>query len=335
MDSRARPRRGRSLDLADEIAAITARTVERLELVDLERSVAQTLQLGLLALDVRTTDALVRARYQAADASMEIGGDWYDAVDLDDGCLAVAVGDVVGRGLPAATTMGQLRAALGVAALQAGDAAEAVRILDRYARHVPGAMCATVAFALLDLAAGTMSYVTAGHPPPLLVRPDGEIAFLDEGVSWPLGIESEDRRPPAARVDLPPGSLLLLYTDGLIERRYEPIDDGLARLREIVERSWSLPLRRVKLAVFGELVDDGANDDIALVAVRTVGASPYLLADAFPGSARPSSDPPAAGSGPGSRSEGSPPTRATRCCSPSARRSPTRSSTGARTPTTS
>jgi PAS domain S-box-containing protein len=272
---------GQLVDMVHEIATITARTVERLELVDLERSVAQTLQLGLLALDVRTTDALVRARYQAADASMEIGGDWYDAVDRDDGLLAVAVGDVVGRGLPAATTMGQLRAALGVAALQAEDAAEAVRILDRYARHVPGAMCATVAFALLDPARRQVSYVTAGHPAPVLVGPDGRITFLDQAISWPLGIESEDPRPPAATVDLPPGSLLLLYTDGLVERRREPIDEGMTRLRAPVERCWSLPLRRVKTTVFGDLVDDGANDDIALVAVRTVGASEHLFADAF------------------------------------------------------
>jgi anti-sigma regulatory factor (Ser/Thr protein kinase) len=212
---------------------------------------------------------------------MEIGGDWYDAVDRDDGRLAVAVGDVVGRGLPAATTMGQLRAALGVASLQAGNAADAVRILDRYARHVPGAMCATVAFALLDPAQQQLSDVTAGHPPPVLVRPDGEITFLDRAISWPLGIESEDRRTPAATADLPPCSLVLLYTDGLIERRHEPIDDGLARLRDTVSRCWSLPLRRVKNAVFGELVDEGANDDIALVAVRTVGACERLFADAF------------------------------------------------------
>jgi PAS domain S-box-containing protein len=272
---------GPLVDMAHEIATITARTVERLELVDLERSVAQTLQLGLLALDVRTTDALVRARYRAAEASMEIGGDWYDAVDRDDGRLAVAVGDVVGRGLPAATTMGQLRAALGVASLQAGNAADAVRILDRYARHVPGAMCATVAFALLDPAQQQLSYVTAGHPPPVLVRPDGEITFLDRAISWPLGIESEERRTPAATADLPPGSLLLLYTDGLIERRHETIDEGLARLRATVEQCWSLPLRRVKNTIFGRLVDEGANDDIALVAVRTVGAGEHLFADAF------------------------------------------------------
>ena len=147
-----------------EIAALTAQTIERVEVLDLERSVALTLQLGLLALDMRSTQAIVRARYQAADAAMEIGGDWYDAVELDDGRLAIAVGDVVGRGLPAATTMGQLRAALGITALQAADPSDAVGILDRYASHVPGAVCATVAFAMLDPAAETHVVHHRGAP---------------------------------------------------------------------------------------------------------------------------------------------------------------------------
>ena len=98
------------LGMLAQIAAMAARTVERLDLLDLERSIARTLQLSLLTLDVRSTDVLVRARYRAAEASMQVGGDWYDAVELGDGRLAVAVGDVVGRGLPAAATMGQLRA---------------------------------------------------------------------------------------------------------------------------------------------------------------------------------------------------------------------------------
>jgi serine phosphatase RsbU (regulator of sigma subunit)/PAS domain-containing protein/anti-sigma regulatory factor (Ser/Thr protein kinase) len=264
-----------------EIAAISARTAERLEVLDLERSVAQTLQLGLLALDTHNTSAIVRARYQPADASLEIGGDWYDAVDLGDGRLAIAVGDVVGRGLPAATTMGQLRAALGITALQATDAADAVQMLDRYATHVPGAQCATVSFAIVDPARDTVSYASAGHVPPLLVTPDAATSYLEGGRSWPLGIETAARRPAAANAPLPPGSLLLLYTDGLIERRGEHLDIGLERLRDAVSRNWHLPLRRLKQAIFGALVDRRSNDDIALVALRTVGATDRVFADAF------------------------------------------------------
>jgi anti-sigma regulatory factor (Ser/Thr protein kinase) len=258
---------------------MAARTVERLDLLDLERSIAQTLQLGLLALDVRSTDVLVRARYRAAEAGMEVGGDWYDAVDLDDGRLAVAVGDVVGRGLPAAATMGQLRAALGVAAQQAADAADAVRILDHYAGHVPGAMCATVAFGLIDPARHVMTYVTAGHPPPVLVGPDGAARFLDAAVSWPLGVEPAGTRGPAAEVAVPSGTLVVFYTDGLVERRNEPMEAGLERLRDVVQRTATRPLRLIKQAIFTELVDDGATDDIALVAFRIAGATDRVFAE--------------------------------------------------------
>jgi PAS domain-containing protein/anti-sigma regulatory factor (Ser/Thr protein kinase) len=272
---------GDHLAMLQQVAELTARTVERLEVLQLQRSVAQTLQLGLLTLDLRTTAAVVRARYRAADRSMEIGGDWYDAVELDDGRLAVAVGDVVGRGLPAATTMGQLRAALGVASLQATDASDAVRILDRYAQHVPGARCATVAFALIDTRAETVSYLSAGHPPPLLVTPDGQVEYLVDGCSWPLGVETPERRQPAATAAFPAGSLLLLYTDGLIERRREPLEVGLERLRSVMQERWSFPLRGLKQAIFAALVDEAAGDDIALVATRTCGSSSHLFVHAF------------------------------------------------------
>lgn len=268
--------------LLEGVAGLAARTIERLAVRQLERSVAETLQLGLLALDNRTTAAVVRARYQAADTGLEIGGDWYDAVDLGDDRLAVAVGDVVGRGLAAATTMGQLRAALGVTSLQATDAAHAVYILDRYAKHVPGARCATVAFAMLDLRHERLSYLSAGHPPPLLVTPDGAVDFLEDGASWPLGIETTLARRPAATAALPAGSLLLLYTDGLVERPGESLDVGLERLRSVVRDHWQLPLRRLKQAIFSALVDERATDDVALVAVRSCGSGPHLYATAFP-----------------------------------------------------
>jgi PAS domain-containing protein/anti-sigma regulatory factor (Ser/Thr protein kinase) len=265
-----------------DVAAVVGRAAERLEVRDLERSVAHALQLGLLALDVRSTTALVRARYQPSESGLEIGGDWYDAVDLPDGRLAVAVGDVVGRGLAAATTMGQLRAALAVTAMQSRDAAEAIDILDNYATRVAGAHCTTVSFAIVDTQRSVISYASAGHPPPLLATPDGTVGYLEGARSWPLGIDTSEERPAAATADLPPGSLVLLYTDGLIERRTEPIDEGLARLARVVGEHWNMPLRRVKQAIFAELVDSSttiAADDIALVALRTAGTSPSLFVE--------------------------------------------------------
>ena len=271
--------------LLESIAELVARTTERLELRELERSVAQTLQLGLLALDVRSTTTIVRARYRAADASMEIGGDWYDGVPLDDGRIAIAVGDVVGRGLAAATTMGQLRAALAVTAMQADDADDAIRILDRYADRIPGAKCATAAIAIIDPASETVSYASAGHPPPLLALPDGTVRYLEGGRSWPLRVTASIPRPGSATEPMPAGSLLLLYTDGLVERKGESIDVGLARLERVVAANWNLPMRRLKQAIFRALIDDrpdAATDDVALVAARTVGVGAALFVDAFP-----------------------------------------------------
>jgi len=269
--------------ILDDVAELVARTAERLELRELERSIARSLQSGLLAVDVRSTTVIVRTRYQASDASMEIGGDWYDAVVLDDGRLAVAVGDVVGRGLPAATTMGQLRSALAVTAMQAKDAADAINILDGYSRRVHGAKCTTVCIALMDPGARSVSYASAGHPPPLLVTPDGASRYLEGGRSWPLGIDTSVPRPGVAIDLLPAGSLLLLFTDGLVERRGESLDAGLARLQQVVSANWNLPLRRLKQAIFAALVDDPevVRDDVALVAARTTGSSPSLFADAF------------------------------------------------------
>jgi anti-sigma regulatory factor (Ser/Thr protein kinase) len=155
-------------------------------------------------------------------------------------------------------------------------------MLDRYAAHVAGAECATVAFAVVEPGSESVSFASAGHPPPLLVTPDGHVRFLDESVSWPLGVQAHRARPSAHTAHLPAGSLLLLYTDGLVERRGESLDRGLERLAAVVGEHWHLPLRRVKQAIFGALVDERANDDIALVALRTVGATERVFADAFP-----------------------------------------------------
>jgi anti-sigma regulatory factor (Ser/Thr protein kinase) len=144
---------------------------------------------------------------------------------------------------------------------------------------VPGALCATVAFGLVDPARHTMTYVTAGHPPPLLVDPEGGARYLEDAVSWPLGVDEGAARGSAAAVSVPAGSLVVFYTDGLVERRAEPMERGLDRLRDVVTRCATLPLRLVKRAIFAELVDDDATDDIALVAFRMAGSTPRVYAD--------------------------------------------------------
>jgi signal transduction histidine kinase/serine phosphatase RsbU (regulator of sigma subunit)/DNA-binding NarL/FixJ family response regulator len=270
--------------LFHDIAAVVSRTVERVQVYELERSIARSLQLGLLAVDVRCTHAVVRARYLPSDASLEIGGDWYDVVDIPDGRLALAVGDVVGRGLAAATTMGQLRAALGMTALQATGPVDALDALERFAEHVPGASCATVAFAIVDPVAASLSYSCAGHPPPLLVSPEGDVRYLEGSRSWPLGAGPPVRAIEPAAAPFPAGALLLLYTDGLVERRGESIAVGLERLRDALRQCWYLPVGKLTREITRVMLgDDGHyHDDVALVAVRAVGACNEIFSDVYP-----------------------------------------------------
>jgi signal transduction histidine kinase/DNA-binding response OmpR family regulator len=265
----------------NSLAIVVAGAAQRGQLAEVEQSAIQRLEDDLLGIDTRATGVIVRARHQGADAAINVGGDWYDAVDLGDGRVAVAVGDVVGSGLDATKTAIRLRGALGLAAFDIQGPSEALTLLDRYAKTVPGAPATTVALALVDPTRAVVSYACAGHPPPILVSPTGDVAYLDEGRSWPLGLDVAQARAQAGQAPFPPGSLLLLYTDGLVERRGESIDVGLGRLLQVVTDHWNLPLRRFKQAVFAHLVGHGARDDVALVAVRGVGACPDLFCDAF------------------------------------------------------
>src|SRR5690606_28839115 len=122
------------------------------------------------------------------------------------GRLAITVGDVVGRGLPAAASMGQLRSALAAIALQGGGPAEVLERVDGFARRTEGGESATVAFALFDSDAGTLHYACAGHPPPLLIEPGASPRFLEGGRSWPIGVDHRGRRRREASVRLNPGS---------------------------------------------------------------------------------------------------------------------------------
>ena len=263
------------------VESIVAAAAQRGQFLEVEQSATRRLESSLLAIDARTTKLAVQARHQGADTSANVGGDWYDAVELGDGRVAVAVGDVVGHGLDAVRTAVRLRGGLGLAALSMTDPTETLSALDRYAATVPGADCTTVALAVVDPDRASVSYSCAGHPPPLLVSPSGQVTYLEEGRSWPLGPATARPRARAGRAPFPPGSLLLLYTDGLIERRGEPLETGFGRLSDVVAGHWNFPLRRLKQAVFTHLLGEGAKDDVALVAVRSTGACPHLFCDSF------------------------------------------------------
>jgi PAS domain S-box-containing protein len=271
--------------LADQgaIALERARAHER------EHAVALTLQHSMLPSALPSVPGLdVAARYSPAVSSLEVGGDWYDVLALPDGRVGVTVGDVVGRGLGAAVAMGQLRSALAALALSADDPGAVLDGLDRFARRVDGARLATVVYAVLDPATGELAYACAGHLPPLLVEPGHPPRYLGGGRSpllcaLPAGTPA--RR--AATEVVPPGGTVLLYTDGLVERRGEALDVGLDRLAAAAggidlsrpPREWCDTL------LDGLLAGGKGDDDVAVLALayapvlrRALPARPEQLA---------------------------------------------------------
>jgi serine/threonine-protein kinase RsbW len=271
--------------LAD-LAARAATALENARLYDHERSVAHALQHSLLAADLPEDPRLVLApRYRSGVASLEVGGDWYDAFALSESRIGICVGDVVARGLEAATTMGQLRSALrALAAAELGPAGVLQR-LDAFAEQVPRGRMATVAYAELDLDDGALRYACGGHPPPVIVDPEGNARLLEDGRSAPLGAATGER--PEALVRLRPGTRLVFYTDGLVDRRGRSLERGLARLVEEAAHSRTAPPSRLAEALLESLLEPTPQDDVCLLVVgfgagprfdRELGAQPEELA---------------------------------------------------------
>jgi serine phosphatase RsbU (regulator of sigma subunit)/anti-sigma regulatory factor (Ser/Thr protein kinase)/ABC-type transporter Mla MlaB component len=256
---------------ADEAAHLLRRYEQSLEVTTaLQR---ELLPAGLPVLP----GAQIAASYLVADAGTAAGGDWFDAVTQRDGRVALIVGDVVGHGVTASGVMGQLRAVLQDRLDDGADVATALAAADRFARRVPAAHAATVCVAVLDPASGTLTYCTAGHPPPLLVSAGGEPRHLRSTGGAPLGTGGAF----GVRTDrLGPGDLLLLYTDGILERpgRTHPV--SAAELAQAAADSAAgralhdpsaTPAERVCTQTVELLVRaTGHRDDITLLAVQRV-----------------------------------------------------------------
>ncbi|MEU9475195.1 SpoIIE family protein phosphatase [Streptomyces sp. NPDC048191] len=233
------------------------------------REVALTLQEAMLPAPRPVGRHPAAVRYRPAAEALNVAGDWYDLVDLPGDRVGVAVGDVVGHGLPAAGVMGQLRSALTAASLVSEGPARALEVLGLYARTVDGAENTTVATAFVDWEARTLTYSSAGHPPPGLLRQDGTVEFLDQATDPPLAARPEHAPRIQAVAAFREGAALVLYTDGLIERRGEDIDTGLARLADSLARHRADDPEALADAVLGDLLPPGgATDDTALVIVR-------------------------------------------------------------------
>lgn len=232
-----------------------------------EHEVALALQKAMLPATV-SVHCRAAVRYRPAVDALNVCGDWYDLVDLPGDRLAVTVGDVVGHGLAAAGVMGQLRSALSAACRTAEEPARALDVVDLYARSVARAESTTAVTAVIDWSARTISYSSAGHPPPALRRSHGVVEFLDRATDPPLGAAMDHAPRPQAVAAFDPGDALLLYTDGLVERRQESIDAGLERLAVALEKHTTAELETLADALLADLLpSSGPADDIALVII--------------------------------------------------------------------
>jgi serine phosphatase RsbU (regulator of sigma subunit)/CheY-like chemotaxis protein/anti-sigma regulatory factor (Ser/Thr protein kinase) len=250
------------------------------------RELVETLQRSLLPERLPRHPRLeLAARYLPSGLAPQIGGDWYDALELDRERTAVMIGDVVGHGIRAATTMGELRNALRAFAVEGHSPAAALHQLDHvvHATLGPG-MVATVLFLVIDAAQGTVTLARAGHPAPALRTANGRVCFLDTEGTLPLGVD--DRVAPGeASYAIEPGDTLLLYTDGLIEQRRESISVGFERLRAAMAGAPTEVEALCDHVVRGTIAEYAFHDDVALLAVRLLGHPAGSLELTLPSSA--------------------------------------------------
>ncbi|MEA2161536.1 MAG: phosphoserine phosphatase RsbU/P [Solirubrobacteraceae bacterium] len=235
-----------------------------------EHDIALQLQRSMLSGELPSTPCLdLQVSYTPAVTGLEIGGDWYDAFWLDDReTVGLVVGDVVGRGIDAAATMGQLRSAVRALAITDLAPAAVLEALDQYARRHGVGLMTTLVYAELDVETGGLRFACAGHPPPLILEPSGEAHFDWGGRSLPLNVARHPERREQAACTLASGSTIILYTDGLIERRRVSLGDGMSRLmQEVVDRRHE-PVERLVPELTRELADPTRADDVCVLAGR-------------------------------------------------------------------
>jgi serine phosphatase RsbU (regulator of sigma subunit)/anti-sigma regulatory factor (Ser/Thr protein kinase) len=246
--------------VADRVALATQS--RRAEVV---RTAAAVLQRSLLPAQLPVVPGLeLAARYVPAESG-GVSGDWYDVFTLPFGWLCLVIGDVVGRGLHAADVMGQLRSALRAYALLGGDPAEVLGRLDQQIQHFDPETMATVLLAMFEPSLERLHLSSAGHPPPVLALPGQPAALMEVPSDHPVGVSGGLRRR-STTITLPPGALLCLYTNGLVERRDASLDVRLERLCASIVAS---PVDSVCATVMAQLVgSDPPEDDVAVLAVR-------------------------------------------------------------------
>ena len=261
------------LQLAADRAALA---IERVRLFERQQTIAEELQRSLLPDRLPAVPGVaMAARYYAGGAGTRVGGDWYDAIQLPGGRVTVVIGDVAGRGVHAASTMGQLRSALRAYALDGSSPAEVLDRVNRYLLALGWDSMATVCVLTIEPATGRVTYANAGHPPPLVLGASGVVRPMRETLSVPLGALDAPGYANAT-VRLEPTATLVLYTDGLVEQRDELLDRGIERLEHaLVADGPNEPEQICERVIRRTLGPEGATDDVTLLAVQatpTLGA---------------------------------------------------------------
>jgi len=251
--------------------------LERANQYDVEQTIAETLQRSILPSSLPRVDGVeLAARYLPGSAQLDVGGDWFDALQLPDGKLGLIVGDVVGKGVQAAASMAQLRNAIRAFSVDRLKPSSVLMRLNRLADEVLDTSFATLAYLSLEPETGICRLSSAGHPPPAVAYPDGRVELIEGARGLPLGtgIRTTYR---LEMFELPPGSVVVLYTDGLIERRGRSIDEGLDSLRTALASAPKDPDRLLE-HILEHVVGDGERgDDIALLAARIFPVAPRPL----------------------------------------------------------
>jgi PAS domain S-box-containing protein len=261
------------LATAADLARRAALTVDNARLYQREHEVAEALQRSLLP-DLPTIAGLdIAAVYLPGSSAAQVGGDWYDLFRLPDGAVGITIGDVMGHDLTAAAAMGQLRSVLQSYAWQGDAPAVVLDRLDQLVQGLDMAQLATCVYGRLELPGfgqdGVLRLANAGHLPPALRRGDGHVRLLDAEVSLlvgaALGLERAELEESVG-----PGSVLVLYTDGLVEHRGRDLDEGLAALQQALERAPDGSAQEVLDTLLTALVEDDLEDDVAVLVVRVV-----------------------------------------------------------------
>lgn len=261
-----RPFTGEDQLLLTLLAGHLAQGLVRVHQIDQQRETAIALQRAILG--PADLPAGFAVRYEPATRPLEVGGDWYDTVSLPDGRIGIVVGDCVGHGLEAASVMGQLRSACRALLLRDPDPARTLMALDQFAAGISGAVCTTVFCGVLEPDTGRLVYSSAGHPPGILSLVDGTVRLLEEGRALPLAVRPGRARPEGT-CTVPGRATLLLYTDGLVERRRRSLAIGMEEAGRAVREGRDAEVEELATRLMRRLEPEGGyTDDVALLLYR-------------------------------------------------------------------